>query len=66
MMKLKKGSYKRDEREVGTGCNVYAKEMDGRFETDVMYMQKRWMGGWKGSFRMGKSIAERLYWACKS
>ena len=66
MMKLKKGSYKRDESEVGNGCNVYMKEMDGRLETDVMYMQKRWMGGWKGGFRMGKSIAERLYWACKS
>ena len=39
MMKLKKGSYKRDEREVGNGCNVYAKEMKGRLETDVMYMQ---------------------------
>ena len=39
MMKLKKGSYKRDEREVGTGCNVYAKEMDGRLETDVMALQ---------------------------
>ena len=48
MMKLKKGSYKRDEREVGNGCNVYVKEMDGRL---------------KGSFRMGKSIAEKLYCA---
>ena len=66
MMKLKKGSYKREEREVGNGCNVYAKEMKVRLETDVMYMQKRWMGGWKGSFRMRKGIAEKLYWACKS
>ena len=41
MMKLKKGSYKRDEREVGNGCNVYAKEMDGRLERDVIYIQKR-------------------------
>lgn len=41
MMKLKKGSYKRDEREVGTGCNVYAKEMEVRLERDVMYIQKR-------------------------
>ena len=48
MMKLKKGSYKRDESEVGKGCNVYVKEMDGRL---------------KGSFRMGKSIAEKLYCA---
>jgi|GEM_PF-2947848 len=48
MMKLKKGSYKRDGREVGKGCNVYAKEMEVRLETDVMYMQKRWMGGWNG------------------
>ena len=48
MMKLKKGSYKRDGSEVGNGCNVYAKEMEVRLETDVMYMQKRWMGGWKG------------------
>ena len=39
MMKLKKGSYKRDEREVGNGCNVYAKEMKGRLETDVMEKQ---------------------------
>ena len=61
MMKLKKGSYKRDEREVGNGCNVYAKEMDGRLETDVMYMQKKRNRGWKGSFSVGKSIAEKLY-----
>lgn len=47
MMKLKKGSYKRDEREVGNGCNVYTKEMEVRLEWDVMYMQKRWTGGWK-------------------
>ena len=66
MMKLKKGSYKRDGREVGNGCNVYAKEMEVRLETDVMYIQKRWKGGWKGSFSVSKSIAERLYWACKS
>lgn len=38
MMKLKKGSYKRDESEVGNGCNVYAKEMKVRLEADVMYM----------------------------
>jgi len=60
MMKLKKGSYKRDGSEVGNGCNVYAKEMEVRLETDVMYMQKRWMGGWKGSFSVSKSIAEKL------
>lgn len=35
MMKLKKGSYKRDEREVGNGCNVYAKEMEGRLEREL-------------------------------
>ena len=51
MMKLKKGSYKREESEVGNGCNVYVKEMDGRVE---------------GSFSVSKSIAEKLYWACKS
>ena len=47
-MPSEKGSYKRDEREVGKGCNVYVKEVDGRL---------------KGSFRMGKSIAEKLYCA---
>ena len=41
MMKLKKGSYKRDESEVGNGCNVYAKEMEVRLERDVIYIQKR-------------------------
>ncbi|WP_455061149.1 hypothetical protein [Prevotella sp.] len=61
MMKLKKGSYKRNGSEVGNGCNVYAKEMEVRLERDVMYMQKKWMGGWKESFRMRKGIAERLY-----
>ena len=50
-MKLKKGSYKRDESDVGNGCNVYAKEMEVRLE---------------GSFSVGKGIAEKLYWACKS
>ena len=30
-----KGSYKRDEREVGNGCNVYVKEMDGRLEREL-------------------------------
>ena len=60
-MKLKKGSYKKDGSEVGKGCNVYAKEMDGRLERDVMYIQKRWMGGWKGGFSVSKSIAEKLY-----
>ena len=48
MMKLKKGSYKRDEREVGKGCNVYMKEMEVRLE---------------GSFSVGKGIAEKLYCA---
>ena len=61
MMKLKKGSYKRDGSEVGKGCNVYAKEMKVRLERDVMYIQKRRNRGWKESFRMGKSIAEKLY-----
>ena len=46
MMKLKKGSYKRDESEVGKGCNVYMKEMEVRLEE---------------SFRMRKGIAEKLY-----
>jgi hypothetical protein len=36
MMKLKKGSYKRDEREVGNGCNVYAKEMEVRLERELL------------------------------
>lgn len=56
MMKLKKGSYKRDESEVGNGCNVYVKEMEGRLERDVMYMQKKWMGGWKGASGWVKAL----------
>lgn len=51
MMKLKKGSYKRDESEVGNGCNIYTKETKQRL---------------KGSFSVGKGIAEKLYWTCKS
>jgi hypothetical protein len=35
MMKLKKGSYKRDEREVGKGCNVYTKETKQRLEREL-------------------------------
>lgn len=57
MMKVKKGSYKRDGSEVGNGCNVYAKEMEVRLERNVMGLQKKWKGGWKGSFSVSKSIA---------